>query len=221
MTQATSGIAGLIAKIKQDGVEAGEQARAERLQSAQREAEAILAKAQADAKKIRDDAENAANQRRTQLEAELRMAARDFAFRLQERLRAQIIAPQTQALAGAAMGDAQAVSGLVLQLVQSWGAAGGQVHAAPELRAALTAALADKIGAAAADGGIELVDEAGLAGFRLTKEGEHFAWDVSAEAVARELAALVEPGLRALLLPEPQKRPASGSFRAVPADAQA
>ena len=219
MTQATSGIASLIEKIKQDGVEAGEKARAERIQNAEQEAASILAKARADAQKIREDAEKSAAQRRTQLEAELRMAARDFGFRLQERLRKQVIDPAAEKAANEAMTDAATVTGLVQQLVQGWGAAGGRVVVAPELREALTAALGARIGEAGA-GGIEIVDEAGLKGFRLLKDGEHFAWDVSAEAVSRELASLVEPGLRFLLLPEPPRSPGSGKFRAVPQDAE-
>ncbi|MCB9740566.1 MAG: hypothetical protein H6747_14985 [Deltaproteobacteria bacterium] len=220
MTQATSGIASLIEKIKQDGVHAGEQARSERIAQAEKDAEAILAKAREQARKITEDAEKAAKQRRTQLEAELRMAARDFAFRLQERIVHQVVRPEAEALTKAALADPAAVSGLVVQFVQQWGESGGKVFANAALKDALVGALGKRIGKAA-EGGVEIVDEAGQGGFRLVKQGEHFAWDVSADAVARELAQLVEPGLRELLLPEPPKRPASGSFRAVPADAEA
>ena len=197
MSEATSGIASLISRIKQDGVQAGEAERQARVEAARKEAADVVAAAQKQAAAIVAAAEAEATKRRAQLDAELRMAARDFVFRFQERLSSQVITPQADAAAAAAVGDGAGVVALVLQLLGDQ--TSGKVTIDPSLRARLVAALGAKVSATAGAEGIEIVDEAGLGGFRLTRKGEHFVWDVSREAVARELARLVEPGLRGAL----------------------
>ncbi len=194
MAQVTSGIAELIARIKQDGVQEGEQERERLVAAARTEAEQVLAKARAEAAKIRAEADADAADRRKRLDAELKMAARDFVFRFQERLRAQAIAPATEAAVTAATQDPAALARLIEGLVSAWGQGGGAVtaHVAPADKSALEAALSARITA----GELTLVDDAGVAGFKLVRSGEHFAWDFTTEAIARELARLVEPGLR-------------------------
>lgn len=197
MSEATSGIASLISRIKQDGVQAGEAERQARVEAARAEAAEIIANAQKQAVAIAAAAEAEATKRRAQLDAELRMAARDFVFRFQERLSQQVITPQADAAAAATVADGAGVVALVLQVLGE--STSGKVTIDPALRAKLVSALGAKISAAAGADGIEIVDEAGLGGFRLTRKGEHFVWDVSREAIARELARLVEPSLRGAL----------------------
>ncbi|MCO4762236.1 MAG: hypothetical protein KC502_12070 [Myxococcales bacterium] len=203
MTQVTSGIAEFISRIKIDGVEEGEKERDRIVASAKEEAAKIVAQAEADAKKIRENAEKAAEKRQSQLAAELRMAARDFIFRLQERLKAQAIAPAVAAAVGDATADSELIARLLSDLLVAWGSGSGAVtaHIRPEDRTALETALATRI----TNGELVLVDEAGRAGFRLERSGDHFAWDFTAEAISRELSSLVEPGLRSCLsLTEPK-----------------
>lgn len=202
MSEVASGVANLIARIKAEGVEAGENERQARIDAATREAEAVLARARAEAEAILAAARSEAEQRRRQLDAELRMAARDFVFRLQERLSAQVLAPVTTAVVGQALGDDDALAGLIVELLRDR-VGGGALTLDAARREAIEAALLRRVGARAGDTGLEITDEAGLGGFRLVRRGEHFAWDVSQDAVARELARLVEPGLRAALSPKP------------------
>lgn len=201
MNETASGLANLIARIKADGVEAGETERQARVEAASREAERLLAKARAEADKIVAAANAEAERRRHQLDAELRMAARDFLFRLQERLSAQVIAPATRALAERALADDAAVAALIVTLLGDR-VQGSQLTTDSAQRAALEAAVMRQISASAGDAGITITDESGLGGFRLVRAGEHFAWDVSQDAVARELARLVEPSLRRALSPD-------------------
>jgi len=191
MTEASSGVASLIARIKQDGIQAAETERTARLGAARQEADDIIAAARRQAEAIVAEAHDAAARRRTQLDAELRMAARDFLFAFQERLSAQVIRPTADAAAAAALSDPSALASLVLAVVQG-AFAGSTVGVEPQLREAFAAAIAAKASAQ----GLEIVDDAGVGGFKLRVAGEHFVWDVSREAVARELARLVEPSLR-------------------------
>jgi hypothetical protein len=129
------------------------------------------------------------------------MAARDFVFALQERLGAQVLGPATSNLVAGALGDDEAVAGLIVALLRER-AGGASLTLDADRREQLEAAVLRRIGAAAGEGGLEITDEAGLGGFRLVRRGEHFAWDVSQDAVARELARLVEPSLRGALSPK-------------------
>lgn len=201
MNEAASGIANLIAKIKADGVEAGESERRVRVDAATREAEQVLAKARAEAERITAAAQADAERRRRQLDAELRMAARDFVFRLQERLSSQVLGPATSELAAQALSDDNAVAGLIVELLGDR-VSGSSLTVDSARRQALEAAILRRIGAKAIGAGLEITDEAGLGGFRLVRQGEHFSWDVSQDAVARELGRLVEPGLRSALSPK-------------------
>jgi len=204
MAEAASGIANLIAKIKADGVEAGESERRARLAAAQREAEQIVAQAHAQAERIVAQARSDADRRREQLESELRMAARDFVLRLQQRLSEQVIEPSTSALIQGALADDQGVSQLILDMLRGR-IDGARLTLNSERRQTLQAAILSRIAAQAQAEGIEITDESGLGGFRLTRPGEHFVWDVSQDAVARELASLVEPSLRSALVPKPSQ----------------
>lgn len=197
MTQVTSGIAEFISRIKLDGVEEGERERDRIIAAAREEAAKLVAQAEADAEKVRQEAEKAAEKRKTQLQAELRMAARDFVFRFQEQLKSKVIEPAVAAEVKAATSDSALMAKLLGELLVAWGSGSGGVtaHIRPEDRAALEAALASRITA----GELVLLDAPGQGGFRLVRDGDHFAWDFTAEAIARELASLVEPGLRSAL----------------------
>lgn len=201
MKQAASGISDLIARIKADGIQAGEDERKERIEAASREAAKIVADARAEAERIVGAANAEAERRRHQLDAELRMAARDFVLRLQERLSAQVLRPVTADLARAALADDGAVTALILDLLRER-AGGARLTLDADRRAALEAAVIAGFAGRLGDGGLEITDEAGLGGFRLARDGENFVWDASADAVARELASLVEPSLRAALTPK-------------------
>lgn len=219
MTQATSGIANLIERIKQDGVQAGERERDARIENAEQTAKGIVAAAREEASRLRAEALAENTARRGQLEAELRMAARDFAFRMQERIGSQVIELVAADVAAGALADHAAVTQLVLGLLAGNADQGAEIHANAGLRDKLAAALGARVALAVDAGGVALVDDAGLVGFRLKRAGQHFVWDVSEEAVARELARLVAPGLRATLAPD-RPKPGSGAFAVAPAAAE-
>lgn len=204
MKEAASGIANLIAKIKADGIEAGESERQTRLEEAEQEAQKILRQARAEAEKIVSQARAEAERKRQQLDSELRMAARDFVLRMKERLSEQVIGPSTAELAQRALADDQAVAQVIVDMLRGR-ADGARLTLDSERRQSLEAAILAKIGDQAQAGGIEITSEAGLGGFRLLREGEHFSWDASQSAVARELRSLVEPGLRSALAPKPSR----------------
>ncbi len=196
--ETTTGLAALIARLKQDGVEAGEAERRALLDAARHDAAEIVAAAHKQAERLVKTAEQEATARRAQLDAELRMAARDFVFRFRERIIHQVVGRVADAAAAATVGNDAALAELVVQLLAS-NASGATLTANAALQAKVRAALGARVDAAIAGGDIELVDAAGQGGFRLQRRGEHFVWDVTEAAIARELAQLVGPDLAAAL----------------------
>ena len=199
MPETTSGIAELIAHLKQDGIDAGEAERARILKAARDEAEAILAQAHKRASQIVDDARAAADRQRAQLTSELKMAARDFMLSFQERLRRQVALPLVEARLQSALSDPDFLKGCLRELCARYaeqGVRGLDVVVGAELKGNLEGAFLKELEAAMKGGKVALVGEDGLVGFRLVPEGETFVWDFSLDAMARELAQLVDPALR-------------------------
>lgn len=208
MPETTSGIAELISHLKRDGVEAGEAEKARILKSARDEADAILADAKRRASQILDEARAEADKQRAQLTSELRMAARDFMLSFQERLRRQVTLPLVEERLRGALGDPEFLKAALKELLARFaeqGASGMEVVVDAELRQKLDAAFLKELEAAMKGGRVSISDEQGLVGFRLVPQGETFAWDFSLEAMARELAQLVDPALKRCFTLEGEK----------------
>lgn len=205
MTEMTSGIGDLLQRLRKDGVEAGETERRRILQDAQDQASAVVAEAQARAKEIIAAADAEVKAKRTQLNAELTMAARDFALRFSERIKKQAIAPLVRSRVGDALNDADVLKEALIALLRER-TGGAKVTVSPETRSKLEGYFLTELARMMEGGKLEIVSEEGLTGFRLQRAGETFTWDVTGEAVAQELAALVDPVLRKHLQITPTNR---------------
>ncbi len=195
MTEMTSGIGDLLQRLRQDGVEAGEAEKQRLLRDAEEQAAALLADAKAKAKEIVAAADAEAVAKRKQLDAELGMAARDFALRFAERVKSQAIEPLVRAQVDAGLDDPnllkEVLSGLIREKTGD-----ASVAVSPEMQQKLSAYFERELARQLVDGQLEIKLETGLTGFRLQRKGESFSWDVTGEAVADELSQLVEPSLR-------------------------
>ncbi len=205
MTEMTSGIGDLLQRLRKDGVEAGEKEKRRIRKSAEDEANALVAEAEARAAEIVGAARREAESKRKQLDAELGMAARDFVFRFAERVKKQIIQPLIAEKAAEALNNPDVLKEVLSALVRER-AGGARVTMSPETRDLLQSYFRHELARQLQGGELELISEDGLTGFRLEREGDSFAWDVTGESVARELSALVEPSLRQYLQIAPGKR---------------
>lgn len=205
MTEMTSGIGDLLQRLRKDGVEAGETEKRRILQDAEDQAKAVVAEAQARAKEIVAAAEGEVEAKRKQLDAELSMAARDFALRFAERIRKQAVTPLVNDRVGGALSDANVLKEALTALLRDK-TGGAKVAVSPETRSKLEGYFQNELARMLEGGKLEIVSEEGLTGFRLQRDGETFTWDVTGEAVAQELAALVDPALRKYLQITPTTR---------------
>ncbi len=195
MTEMTSGIGDLLQRLRQDGVEAGEAEKQRLLRDAEEQAAALLADAKAKAKEIVAAADAEAVAKRKQLDAELGMAARDFALRFAERVKSQAIEPLVRAQVDAGLDDPNLLKEVLSGLIREK-AGDASVAVSPEMQQKLSAYFERELARQLVDGQLEIKLETGLTGFRLQRKGESFSWDVTGEAVADELSQLVEPSLR-------------------------
>ncbi len=195
MTEMTSGIGDLLQRLRQDGVEAGEAEKQRLLRDAEEQAAALLADAKAKAKEIVAAADAEAVAKRKQLDAELGMAARDFALRFAERVKSQAIEPLVRAQVDVGLDDPNLLKEVLSGLIREK-AGDASVTVSPEIQQKLGAYFERELAGQLVGGQLEIKLETGLTGFRLQRKGESFSWDVTGEAVADELSQLVEPSLR-------------------------
>lgn len=196
MTELTSGISDLIQRIKEDGVVSGETEKKKIIQAAQEEAKRMMTEAQNKADKLVADAKHNAESLKAQTEAELRMAVRDFVFSFQQSVKAQAIRPQIASHVAAALNDEgflkDVLKGLLSEFLKNKDS-GLQLSLSPEMKEKLGGFFSKQL----SDGNeLEITGKTGLTGFRFRKAGDSYTWDFSAEAIAAELARLVEPALR-------------------------
>jgi vacuolar-type H+-ATPase subunit H len=205
MSEIQGGVGDLIARLRRDGVEAAEAEKARLTEQAEADAQALVEQARAQSRAIVEAAEVEAAARRHKLDAELRLAARDFVAGLRQRLTEEIIGPAIAERAGQALGDASFLQEVLRELLVAQLQAEDtavEVTVSPELRTGLEAFFAKALAEEVDSGRVVFRDEAGLTGFRLTRAGASFVWDASEEAIARAIARLVDPRLRELLLPK-------------------
>jgi V/A-type H+-transporting ATPase subunit E len=198
MIETTSGIGDLLQRLRKDGVEAGQAEKQRILRDAEEQAAAVLAEAKNRAQEIVAAAEADAVAKHKQLDAELTLAARDFALRFAERVKKQTIEPLVKARVEQVLADGDALKQILVALLRD-GTGGATITVSPETKSALEAYFAQELARKVEGGQVEIVSENGVTGFRLQRKGDSFTWDVTGEAVAAEVAALVEPSLRKYL----------------------
>lgn len=202
-----SGIAELIGRLKKDGVDAGEAEKQRLVEGAQKKADEIVEAAKKQAAEVLADAKRDRAKLQTQLDGELKMAARDFSMRMGDRIKAQVIRPVVADATRDVLSDEgflkQAVHDVCVAVAKD--GAGVDVVVSPEMKAKLEAYLTGELQKALGSGNVEVRDEHGLVGFRISPKGEGFSWDFTSDAVTRELSALVDPALRQYFTLEDKK----------------
>ena len=197
MSETTAGVAELIARIENDGVDVGNAERSRIIAAANEQAAKIVAAAHAEAAAIVKAARVDADATRAQLAAELRMAARDFAMSLGQRLREQVIDVAVRDEVAARFEDPKVLENVIAEVVATLApGSDAEITVSEEVRDVIAGAAWQRI-VARAGTSIELRGERRLSGFRLKLRDAHVVWDFTDAAVAAELSAFVAPTLRA------------------------
>jgi V/A-type H+-transporting ATPase subunit E len=197
-------IEAFVAKLRQEGVQAGRDAAEQHLAKARQEADQVLAQARVQAAKIIADAQAQADSRLAKSKTDLELAARDIALRLREALSRAL----REVLAAGAKGpltDADFLGKLLYDIVTQYVRANLEdkvtmkINVQPEMRERLTQwallHLRDK-----PDLGNVSLDLKGTlteAGFEYRADGANV--EVTLSAVVESLSDLVNPALREVL----------------------
>jgi V/A-type H+-transporting ATPase subunit E len=193
-----SGIAELIGRLKKDGVDAGESEKQRIIEEAQAKAEEILAEAKRGAEDLLSGAKTERDKLAKQLDGELRMAARDFAMRLSDRVKAQVIHPAVEGATKDALNDEDFLKACLPEVCAAVAKSGEGVElvVSPETKDKLEAFFTGELKRSLGGGEVTVRDEQGMVGFSVKPSGESFTWDFTLESMTRELGSLVDPALR-------------------------
>jgi vacuolar-type H+-ATPase subunit H len=210
MAEVYGGVGELIARLKKDGVDVGESERSRILAEAQREADKLLADARGTSQKIVDAARAERERLQRQLDTEMRLAARDFISGFHQRLTSQVIRPIVNETVTSALAEDTRVFFLLQEVLVAYvGGDGRAVELVVDAkkRDALVASFTGELARRAREGSLRVVGEDGLSGFRLSRKGEGYVWDMSVDAITSEMARLIDPALRALFAPSKEATP--------------
>jgi len=192
-------LAGFIAQLRQDGVDAGAAEGQRLVAEAKSQVATLLAEARAEAERIKAEAEASAEQSRERGRADLELACRDAVGRLRERLNA-ILRRALAAGAEKALADPGVVGQAVVEIARGAGKRLESVEIAPALaarvREQVRAALAREI-AAGALAEPRLIEGWPQPGFACRVGDARI--EVDAASVVEHLASLVQPLLAELI----------------------
>lgn len=187
-------------KLQEDGVQAGQQAAQEIIEKAQQQARQRLTEAEEQAEQIIQQAHQESERNRVRVETELKLAARDIVFRVQETLNRVLQAVLTDAVDGR-MQDAEFLGGLIREVVMRYvdaDASGGdtvEVNVSKEMQqqllsGAVTAFQPDQVEQAR----IKLIGQLKKAGFEYKVMGATV--EVTEDSVVQVLSGFLGAELR-------------------------
>ena len=196
-------IEAFVAKLRQEGVEAGREAAQMHLAQARQEAVAILADAREQARKILSDAQAQAEAAQAKARTDLELAARDITLRLRDSLSRAV----RQVLAAGAkeqLADPEFLGGLLREIVLEYVAAdidkksSFRITVTPEMREHLAQWALTRLRQPELAGvSIDLKGTLAQDGFEYRAEGAGI--EVTVDSVVEALSELVNPALREML----------------------
>ena len=196
-------IEAFVAKLRQEGVEAGREAAEKHLAKARQEADAILADARAQARKILSDAQAQAEASQAKARTDLELAARDITLRLRDSLSRAV----RQVLAAGAreqLADPEFLGGLLREIVLEYVEAdiakksSFRITVTPEMRERLAQWALARLRQPELGGvSIDLKGTLAQDGFEYRAEGAGI--EVTVDSVVEALSELVNPALREML----------------------
>ena len=197
-------IESFVAKLQQDGVEAGQAAADQLRVEADAQACEIITQAEAKAAKILADAQIQADNLAARAKTELQLASRDIVLKLRDVL-AGVVKDVLAKAAGQQFSDAEFLGKLLHEIVLLYAKADIahqgqlQINVSAEMRQKLADWAIHEIGDASAEGlpSIELLGALKQAGFEYSVSGASI--EVTVDSVVELLTELIAPSLRELL----------------------
>jgi|UPI00039AD06B V/A-type H+-transporting ATPase subunit E len=187
----------LIAKLKQEGVEAAQKEAAEILQKANAEANAIVAKAKEDAQQIIAAAQQESQKLQRNAEAAIRQAARDTILVTKENLSKLFARAFTTAIARQL--QPAFLMELIRKVVESNFGAQLEFSVSPADLEQLKQLLLQETYASIRDVVVLKPERSITAGFRVRRVDENLYYDLDNESIAAFLQEFLNPAIRQIL----------------------
>ncbi len=124
----------LLEKIKQEGVEKGQEVANSLINDAEKKADDIVAAAKKEAAEIRQEAEREAEELKRNVTSELQLSVEQTVSALQQRITAMVTAHSVQPPVSEALADKDFLKGIIQGLIEKWqqDGQGAALHLAPE-----------------------------------------------------------------------------------------
>ncbi|MCX4247731.1 hypothetical protein [Paraliomyxa miuraensis] len=198
----TEGLEQAVEALCRRGIEAGEREANALVAQARAEAAELRDQARAEAERIVEDARRRAEQQRTQLDRELRQAAAAGVLMLRQAVEQAVLGATLHEVLEHALGDGPTLEALLVEAARAFAASG---HGDAELEVLLSPQVAERLGAAlmarvgpVARRGVRLRPEGGPSGgFVLAADGVQL--DFSHEAFTQVLMRFLAPRFRQYL----------------------
>ena len=204
MNNHTIGLSELIQSLKRDGILAGENERNRIVEQAKKESEKIINNAAEKANTLISKAENKCLAKTSQMESELKMAARDFLLKFKSELREKIIYPEIKnKISDAINGDdfiKDCLKNLILEYTKSDKKKFEAIVSKP-IKEKLINFFKTKLSKSVIEDSMPtIIVGDNLSGFKLKLNGENFVWDFSLDAISYELSKFIDPSLTSFLI---------------------
>jgi len=201
MNDHTTGLSELLVKLKNDGLQKGEELAQQKISQAEEKAQAILEQAQTRAEALIKDAEKQINEQRDRAKSELQMAARDFCLSFEHKLKTKVVKKSIAKDVSSAL-TSKLMAKCLDELVGSFDYSGNSklaAHVTPEIKSQLNDDFFKNLQQRIQSKELTVTTDTNAEGFKLIDQGEHLVWDFSYDAISKEIANLMEDDLATLL----------------------
>lgn len=208
MAERTLGISELIQRLKHDGIVAGENEKGKLVEAAKTECQKLLDQATKKANEIILAAEMEIAAKKSQMDSELKMAARDFLLEFKNKLKQRVIKPTLKNKIEGVLTDADFIKDCLKEIMVECtknGSSHLEALVSTKTIEKLVRFFKDELNTAMINGALPCFKgDNQLLGLKLKMDGQNFVWDFSADAISHELSRLVDSELATYLMGEEQ-----------------
>ena len=194
----------LTEKLYKDGLKKGQNAADELIEKAQKKADKIIEEANARAKLILATAEKEANDKKTKVESELSMSAKQVISKIKNDISTLITLKNVEHASGKAFEDKKFFQDLILSVVNSWSQDGGtnasqmRLETSKELRKFIEKHCQEQLQA-----GLEITTSEGLEGFRIGPKDNSYKIEFTDESFISFFNEYLRPLTKEIIFSHP------------------
>ncbi len=199
MSEKISGITELISQLQEEGISQGELRKKEIISDANKEKEIIISKAKKEAEEIKNNSIKEYNAKKTEMDKELKISARDFVLDFSNKIKSFIIRPQVRKEIDSVLLDTKFMKSILKTIIQDILSKQNDsisVIVSSSIKKDISDFFHKKIiNEIKEKNNIKLDFEDNLKGFKINKKDENLFWDFTVDTISAEISRFIEPHL--------------------------